>query len=131
MAISRRLSNAILAIATTFSTLTACAMKPADTCPSLDTSSYDIGAIMLNQIKEKLHLAKKDIEEKHFDLSIKNSKSGIDMLGKTYLSCDGIDDTGMKISLAKMEEEKNNLEFSATLYMRVLESRITFFELKR
>jgi len=105
-------------------------MKPAYSGPLSPIADCEMEVKMIDEIKDQLNSAEKDIREKKFESSIKNSKVGIAMLGKGYLSSSIVDDTGMKFSLAKMEEKKNNLEVAATLYVRILESRISLFELK-
>lgn len=85
---------------------------------------------MLEKVKKKLYLARENIISECFDMSIKLSKEGIDVLGKNYLSDGMIDDTGMKFSLARIEEKKNNLKLAATIYSGVLESRINQLQIR-
>lgn len=55
---------------------------------------------------------------------------GISMLGDSYINAATIDDSGMKLTLANIEESNGYLQISANLKKGVLESRIHNYELK-
>jgi len=65
------------------------------------------------------------ISDKKYKEAIELFANRIKMLGQDY-NKDGraIDDTGQKLTLAKIEEQKDHLEVSANLYKGVLDSRI-------
>ncbi len=53
------------------------------------------------------------------------------MVGDTYVMQDLIDDTGMKLTLAQIEEKKGAVSRAATLKYRVLSSRLETYGLRR
>ena len=61
--------------------------------------------------------------------AIRTYRIGTDELANLYSSPELLDDTGMKLVLAKSRREKGDLETAATLYGRVLESRVAMYSL--
>lgn len=57
-------------------------------------------------------------------LAIADLREGIRILGTSYTLPGAIDDTGTKLVLAEHEESRGKLDVAATLYGRVLESRL-------
>jgi hypothetical protein len=66
-----------------------------------------------------------------YETAITHCKQGIAILGNKYVEPNTIDDSGMKLEVAKIEEEKQNHKMAAGIYCRVLESRILGFKSKR
>ena len=126
----RRLISSVLIILISLFSSTVFAVKLEDRNLLSVVADCEIGKEMLDQIKNKLNLSEKNIESKNFVLSIEYSKAALEMLGGSYVSDGLVDDTGMKLALAKIEEKKNNLEVAAVLYVRILKSRVSLFELK-
>ena len=60
-------------------------------------------------------------------LAIELLRLGIKRLGEEYYNENYIDDTGMKLGLAKIKYEEANFKSSADLYKGVLESRLDMF----
>lgn len=60
--------------------------------------------------------------------AIHDLSTGLKVLGDLYWSPAVIDDTDMKLVLAQHEEELGHLPVAATLYERVLESRLQIYE---
>lgn len=79
-------------------------------------SAYDLGVSALGRGDFKL-------ASSLFD-------EGIERLASTYLYDRLIDDTGMKLVLAKSEERRGALENAANIKNRVLESRLAAYRLK-
>lgn len=65
-----------------------------------------------------------------FKEAMRAFERGIELLGDKYVDENLIDDSGMKLTVAKIEEEKGNLEVSANIKYRVLTSRLEVFRIK-
>ena len=83
--------------------------------------------IALSSDKSKCfyELGASSISSEKYKEAIEQLTAGIKTMGQNY-NMDGraIDDTGQKLTLAKIEEKRGNLEVSANLYKSVLGSRI-------
>lgn len=55
-------------------------------------------------------------------------QQGIDVLGRQYLGPDTLDETGTKLQLSLVEEQRGNLKVSTQLRRSVLQSRLTQFK---
>ena len=66
--------------------------------------------------------------ESDVQLAIELLRLGIKRLGEEYYNENYIDDTGMKLGLAKIKYEEANFKSSADLYKGVLESRLDMFK---
>jgi hypothetical protein len=55
-------------------------------------------------------------------------KGGLQAIGDRYASADTIDDTGMKLVLADVEEQKGKLETAAHLRLGVLKARLSMLQ---
>lgn len=63
-------------------------------------------------------------------VAVQSFDSGVDALGATYYDEDLIDDSGMKLVLAKTEEAQGRFESAANLKKSVLESRLSAWRSK-
>lgn len=57
-------------------------------------------------------------------------KQGLDQLGSQYVMPNTLDETGLKLQLAAVEESRGNQQVAANLRRRVLESRLTLYRQK-
>jgi len=57
-------------------------------------------------------------------------KRGITLLGDKYWSKETIDDTSMKLALAKIKEREGNIKVAANLTCNMLETRISLYKQK-
>ena len=64
------------------------------------------------------------VADKDHSKAVQPLRVGIEILGDRYEDPDSIDDTGMKLVMARSNQEKEEFETAATLLDRVLESRI-------
>lgn len=62
--------------------------------------------------------------KKDYAAAVHAYRGGVDELANLYSSPDLLDDTGMKLVLAESQEENGDTKTAATVYGRVLESRI-------
>ena len=67
-----------------------------------------------------------NLSDKNYEKAIELFSAGINVIGMNYNKDHrAIDDTGLKLTLAKIEENKGNLETASNLYKGVLSSRIS------
>ncbi len=82
------------------------------------------------QSKEALLKGATALSDGRYVEASKLFSEGIDVLGDLYRNPDIIDDTGMKLTLASIEEKSGNLQVSANIKKGVLESRLSIYEEK-
>jgi hypothetical protein len=73
---------------------------------------------------------KKFLKKRESILAIEQFRTGIEKMGYDYISPGIIDDTGLLLSLAGIEEHKSNFSGAAHLLNDVLENRISLCEEK-
>lgn len=76
------------------------------------------------QLANLLEQGKAKLTNKEYATAIILFDKGIEQLANNYLSDDIIDDTGVKLTLANVEQKKGNLTQAANLKYKVLESRL-------
>lgn len=57
-------------------------------------------------------------------------KQGLAQMGSQYVMANTLDETGLKLQLAAVEESRGNPSVAANLRRRVLESRLTLYRQK-
>jgi hypothetical protein len=82
------------------------------------------------RVKEILFNANTVLSENKYANANKLFEKGIDILGDLYLSPNLLDDSGMKNTLADIEEKKGNIQQAANIRKKVLESRLDNYEKK-
>lgn len=82
----------------------------------------------IQQLANLLEQGKAKLTNKEYTQAIILFDKGIEQLANNYLSEDVIDDTGVKLTLANVEQKKGNLAHAANLKHKVLESRFTLLK---
>lgn len=82
----------------------------------------------IQQLANLLEQGKAKLTNKEYTQAIILFDKGIEQLANNYLSEDVIDDTGVKLTLANVEQKKGNLAHAANLKHQVLESRFTLLK---
>lgn len=68
------------------------------------------------------------VGERQFAAAVDSFKSGIQVLGKSYLDPSStLDDTGMKLVLAEAKEKEGKLDVASAILERVLETRLSLY----
>lgn len=82
----------------------------------------------IQQLANLLEQGKAKLINKEYTQAIIFFDKGIKQLADNYLSDEIIDDTGVKLTLANVEQKKGNLIRAANLKHKVLESRFTLLK---
>ena len=127
----KRLTKFILATLVLCTTgITSCTANETVPSPSGDKMNRCAELDDYKQSKEALLIGSTALSDGRYAEANKLFSEGIDVLGDSYRTPDTIDDTGMKLTLAGIEEKSGNLEVSANLKKGVLESRLNIYEKK-
>lgn len=78
--------------------------------------------------KDYFDRGKKLREQGNNEAAIREFSTALEMLGDSYQHPSVIDDTGTKLALAQHEAERGNVQVAATLYERVVASRLALQE---
>ncbi|WP_332878492.1 hypothetical protein [Massilia sp. S19_KUP03_FR1] len=97
-----------------------------DKVESCATENYE----RVSRIRSRLEEGKQFLQEGENRLAIEQFRIGIERMGYDYILPDTIDDTGLRFSLAGVEEHKSNFSGAAHLLSSVLETRIRLCEEK-
>lgn len=88
----------------------------------------------LTLTKEKVQLllecAEQQIKNSEFEKAIKTLYKGLELIGSDYESPLTIDDTGQKLTLAKIEEKNGRYNVAANLLRNVLTARVNILDSK-
>jgi len=71
--------------------------------------------------------AEKEIAQNHFIEANAKLDEGLASLGSRYVSSSIVDDTGQKLTLARIEEREGRLQIAANLKKGVLSSRLEIY----
>ncbi len=84
---------------------------------------------MIGRNAEKcLQEGEQALAAQHFQIAIEKFRAGIAMIGDSYLLPGDVDDTGMKMTLAQIEEANQRFIIAANLLKRVLMDRLHFLK---
>ncbi|WP_102798842.1 hypothetical protein [Bowmanella denitrificans] len=83
-------------------------------------------ASVLEQVQSELNVGEDAHENEEFNLDLAKCKNGLKLLGSpnAYYTKVGIDDTGLKLTLAEVAERQGNVERASNITCRVLKDRI-------
>jgi hypothetical protein len=70
------------------------------------------------------------IRNGHYDLALESCRKGLKILGGAYSSPDTLDDTGLKLTLADIQEKDGKLESAASITCRMLRTRYELWTTK-
>jgi hypothetical protein len=116
-----------MSVALAMLALSACAGPASDAAPK---SSVGTKMNLSQTIGAVLQQAEQAIQSQDWARANTLLKQGLDQLGSQYVMPNTLDETGLKLQLAAVEESRGNHQVAANLRRRVLESRLTLYRQK-
>jgi hypothetical protein len=86
---------------------------------------------VIDRCKSHLSQGRASLASGDFKQAIVQFRKGIQLMGLRYLNSAVNDDTGMRLTLAEIQEGKAHFQESANLYSSVLANRISIWEAKQ
>jgi hypothetical protein len=102
-----------------------CARHEVNTMSATSGKAEESGVV---KAKELFESGKASRAQGNEEAAIRDFSAAVEALGTVYQSPAVIDDTGMKLTLARHEANLGHLPVAATLYERVMESRLARYD---
>lgn len=84
--------------------------------------------MIIRNAEKHLQQGEQALAGQEFQESIEQFRLGIAVIGNQYLRPGDIDDTGMKMTLAQIEEKNQRLVIAANILKKVLQDRLHFLK---
>ena len=81
-------------------------------------------ASTIDDVRVKLNSGQAHLSEEKFQLALADCKIGVKMLGEPTYEKGSRDDNSLKLTLAKVSEQKGQLKLASTITCNVLEDRL-------
>jgi hypothetical protein len=105
-------------------------MPDAASTPGKSSKTMKTDEVLAKETEVTLESAEKAIEKQDWPAANVLLQQGLTDLGNRYLTADIIDETGMKLMVAEVEEKKGSLSTAAGIRRGVLSSRLSLLRQK-